>query len=110
MHLGHKKHLLKIQYRMHPSISLFPNKQFYENKILDGFNVQEKTHKKHLLEGNMFGTYSFVNVTYGKEEFDNSHSQRNMAEVFVIADIVARLSEGITPYFCLKSLATFSLI
>ncbi|XP_074364158.1 uncharacterized protein LOC141704897 [Apium graveolens] len=93
VNLGHKKHMLKVQYRMHPSISLFPKEQFYENKILDGLNVQEKNYKKHLLQGKMFGTYSFVNVTYGKEEFDNSHSQRNMAEVSVIADIVARLSE-----------------
>ncbi|XP_042479829.1 probable helicase senataxin, partial [Macadamia integrifolia] len=27
--MGHKKHLLNIQYRMHPSISLFPNTEFY---------------------------------------------------------------------------------
>lgn len=105
MHLGHKKHLLKVQYRMHPSISLFPNKQFYENQILDGSNVQQKSHERHLLGGKMFGTYSFIDVTYGKEEFDNSHSQRNMAEVCVIADLVARLAEGSTHYVSLKNLA-----
>ncbi|WOH15111.1 hypothetical protein DCAR_0934648 [Daucus carota subsp. sativus] len=93
VHVGHKKHLLKVQYRMHPSISLFPNKQFYDNMILDGFNVKKKTHEKHLLEGKMFGTFSFINVPYGNEEFDNNHSLRNMAEVCVIAEIVARLFE-----------------
>ncbi|KAK1402147.1 putative helicase MAGATAMA 3 [Heracleum sosnowskyi] len=91
--LGHKKLLLKVQYRMHPSISLFPNKQFYENMILDGSNVKEKNHEKHFLEGNMFGTYSFVHVPYGKEEYDNSHSQKNMAEVAVVIELVARLFE-----------------
>ncbi|KAL6569234.1 hypothetical protein OROHE_003515 [Orobanche hederae] len=36
--IGHKKLLLKVQYKMHPSIRLFPNKQFYNNMILDGSN------------------------------------------------------------------------
>ncbi|GAY61164.1 hypothetical protein CUMW_207690, partial [Citrus unshiu] len=34
-YLGYSKHLLSIQYRMHPSISCFPNSYFYENKIHD---------------------------------------------------------------------------
>ncbi|WRX13993.1 DNA2/NAM7 helicase-like, partial [Theobroma cacao] len=33
--LGHSKHLMNIQYRMHPSISCFPNARFYSNQILD---------------------------------------------------------------------------
>ena len=32
--------LLKTQYRMHPSISEFPSKQFYGGELLDGPNVQ----------------------------------------------------------------------
>ncbi|PRQ45268.1 putative P-loop containing nucleoside triphosphate hydrolase [Rosa chinensis] len=34
--LGYKKHLLNVQYRMHPSVSLFPKREFYNNQILDG--------------------------------------------------------------------------
>ncbi|XP_019158454.1 PREDICTED: probable helicase MAGATAMA 3 [Ipomoea nil] len=39
--LGHRKHLLNIQYRMHPSISLFPNKKFYDEKVMNGPNVMK---------------------------------------------------------------------
>ncbi|XP_039041017.1 uncharacterized protein LOC120179508 [Hibiscus syriacus] len=38
--LGHSKHLLNIQYRMHPSISFFPNSSFYNNQILDAIDVK----------------------------------------------------------------------
>ncbi|CAA0809368.1 P-loop containing nucleoside triphosphate hydrolases superfamily protein [Striga hermonthica] len=89
--LGHGKHLLNIQYRMHPSISLFPNKEFYANKISDGPNVTGKVYEMRFLKEKMFGSYSFINVTHGKEEFDSRHSRKNVAEVSVVAQIVSRL-------------------
>ncbi|KAI8018684.1 putative helicase MAGATAMA 3 [Camellia lanceoleosa] len=89
--LGHKRHLLSIQYRMHPSISLFPNREFYDNMISDGPNVKERTYERRFLQGSMYGSYSFINVSYGQEDFDNGHSTKNMVEVAVAADIVARL-------------------
>ncbi|XP_059295628.1 uncharacterized protein LOC132048965 [Lycium ferocissimum] len=89
--VGHKKHLLNVQYRMHPAISLFPNREFYENKIMDGPNVQKAMYEKRFLKGNFFGSYSFINISNGKEQYDNKHSTRNMAEVYVIAEIVANL-------------------
>nr|GMC62484.1 probable helicase MAGATAMA 3 isoform X1 [Ipomoea batatas] len=89
--LGHKKHLLNIQYRMHPSISLFPNRQFYEGKIMNGPNVTNLRYEKRFLEGNMFGPFSFINISKGKEELDYKHSSKNMAEASVVAEIVAML-------------------
>lgn len=89
--LGHKKHLLNVQYRMHPLISLFPNKKFYDKQILDGPNVKERTYEKHFLEGNMFGPFSFINITHWKEDHDNGYSKKNMMEVAVVAEIVASL-------------------
>ncbi|KAM0022021.1 putative P-loop containing nucleoside triphosphate hydrolase, DNA2/NAM7 helicase, helicase [Helianthus debilis subsp. tardiflorus] len=89
--LGHKKHLLNVQYRMHPSISKFPNREFYENSILNGANVNSKTYEKRFLDGNMYGPYSFINVPSVKEEFDRSHSMRNVMEVAVVGEIVASL-------------------
>ncbi|RVW94661.1 putative helicase MAGATAMA 3 [Vitis vinifera] len=73
--LGHRKHLLNLQYRMHPSISLFPNREFYDNLILDAPNVKERKYERSYLHGNMYGSYSFINVAYGKEEFDNRLSR-----------------------------------
>ncbi|KAL9992982.1 putative P-loop containing nucleoside triphosphate hydrolase, DNA2/NAM7 helicase, helicase [Helianthus debilis subsp. tardiflorus] len=89
--LGHKKHLLNVQYRMHPSISQFPNREFYNQNILDGANVKSKTYAKRFLDGSMYGSYSFINVTSAKEEFDQSHSMKNVMEVALVGKVVASL-------------------
>lgn len=89
--LGHKKDLLNVQYRMHPKISLFPNRVFYQKKITDGPNVKSTTYEKRFLTGDIFGSYSFINVSSGNEELDDKHSTRNKAEAFVVAEIVANL-------------------
>ncbi|KAM3394324.1 hypothetical protein P3S68_003326 [Capsicum galapagoense] len=89
--LGHKKHLLNVQYRMHPKISLFPNSEFYEKKITDGPNVTATLYEKRFLKGDIFCSYSFINVSSGREELDDHQSTRNMAEVRLVAEIVANL-------------------
>ncbi|KAL2343586.1 hypothetical protein Fmac_004871 [Flemingia macrophylla] len=88
--LGHPKHLLNIQYRMHPAISSFPNSHFYLNQILDGPNVVRKNYKKQYLPGRpMFGPYSFINIVGGREEFDDAErSRKNMVEVAVVMKII----------------------
>ncbi|WVZ86865.1 hypothetical protein U9M48_033584 [Paspalum notatum var. saurae] len=89
--LGHKKHLLNIQYRMHPSISIFPNLRFYDKKILDGANVTQEGHGRKYLEAAMFGPYSFINID-GRE--DPGRSKRNMAELAVILEILSALKKA----------------
>ncbi|KAA8532132.1 hypothetical protein F0562_006726 [Nyssa sinensis] len=89
--LGHSKHLLNVQYRMHPSISLFPNKEFYGKQMLDGPNVKERTYKRCFLQGRMYGSYSFINIADGEEDSDGGSSQKNMVEVTAVAKIVASL-------------------
>ncbi|GMN31513.1 hypothetical protein TIFTF001_003281 [Ficus carica] len=92
--LGHKKHLLNVQHRMHPSISVFPNLEFYDNQILDGQNVRAKNYGRRFLHGEMYGSFSFINVPHGKEELNNNHSRKNVVEVAVVSDLVARLYKG----------------
>lgn len=89
--LGHEKHLLSVQYRMHPSISQFPNRQFYQNKIQDGPNVKCEAHKKKFLDGLMYGPCSFINISGASDHVDGSHSKKNLVEAFVVAGIVAKL-------------------
>ncbi|CAL9232955.1 unnamed protein product [Arabidopsis halleri] len=89
--IGHKKHFLNVQYRMHPSISLFPNMEFYDGKISDAEIVKESTYQKRFLRGNMFGSFSFINVGLGKEEFGDGHSPKNMVEVAVVSEILTNL-------------------
>ncbi|CAM8919419.1 unnamed protein product [Rhodiola kirilowii] len=92
--LGHRKHLLNILYRMHPSISRFPNKEFYNNLIQDACSVKTKSYEKQVLDSRMYGTYSFINVSEGKEEFDAGHSSKNSMEAAVAFGIVTKLSKA----------------
>ncbi|EHA8591527.1 helicase SEN1 [Cocos nucifera] len=92
--LGHKKHLLNMQYRMHPSISIFPNANFYDNKILDAPNVIHNSHSRIYLSGPMYGSYSFINIEFGKEICDDlGHSRKNMVEVAVTLQILGKLRQ-----------------
>uniref|UniRef100_A0A6P4A234 uncharacterized protein LOC107422114 n=1 Tax=Ziziphus jujuba TaxID=326968 RepID=A0A6P4A234_ZIZJJ len=92
--LGHKKHLLNVQHRMHPSISLFPNGEFYQYQISDGPNVKKQSYNRRFLHGTMYDSYSFINIAHGKEEFDNKHSLKNKVEVAVISEIVSSLHKN----------------
>ncbi|XP_065872271.1 uncharacterized protein [Euphorbia lathyris] len=90
--LGHPKHLLNMQYRMHPSISHFPNSNFYSNNILDAARVKAKSYTKQYLPGPMFGPYSFINVLGGREEMDDvGHSRLNTVEVAIVSKLLRSL-------------------
>ncbi|RDX62227.1 putative helicase MAGATAMA 3, partial [Mucuna pruriens] len=90
--LGYKKHMLNIQYRMHPSISLFPCKEFYSGKISDATIVMERSYEKRFLEGEMYGSLSFINIAKGKEQFGRGgFSSINMVEAAAVSEIIARL-------------------
>ncbi|XP_056694321.1 uncharacterized protein [Spinacia oleracea] len=94
--LEHGRHLLNVQYRMHPLISLFPNKEFYGKQILDAPIVLDKRYQKHILPGKLFSTYSFIDVSCGQEMSDDGHSIKNMIEVAVICEILCRLSRDVS--------------
>ncbi|KAK9757967.1 hypothetical protein RND81_01G197400 [Saponaria officinalis] len=90
--LGSEKHLLNMQYRMHPSISAFPNTEFYFNQILDAPSVKNKSYERRYLAGAMYGPYSFINISEGRDELDDDcRSQRNMVEAAVVAKILWNL-------------------
>ncbi|XP_052143069.1 LOW QUALITY PROTEIN: helicase SEN1-like [Oryza glaberrima] len=90
--LGHPKHLLDVQYRMHPGISKFPVSSFYENKISDGENVLHRDYERKPLAGPMYGSYSFINVDAGKEsKGKHDKSLMNPIEVAAVTRIVQRL-------------------
>ncbi|RZC62630.1 hypothetical protein C5167_024386 [Papaver somniferum] len=97
--LGHSKNLLNMQYRMHPQISLFPNANFYQHQISDAPNVLCKSYERRFLPGAMFGPYSFISISDGREEVDDIvHSRRNIVEVAVVMKIVRMLHKGVTTW------------
>ena len=102
--LEHEKHLLNTQYRMHPSISLFPNKEFYGGLIQDASTVKERNYQKRFLQGNMYGPYSFINLANGEEQFNDGGSKKNLVEVAVVSELVARLFKGIPLKNCVREM------
>jgi len=93
--LGYKKHLLNVQYRMHSSISLFPNKEFYEEQLSDAPSVREIGYHRRFLEGKMYASYSFINIAKGKEQKPGrGHGWKNMAEAAAVCKIIESLENG----------------
>ncbi|KAI4981181.1 hypothetical protein ZWY2020_021666 [Hordeum vulgare] len=90
--LGHPKHLLNVQYRMHPGISRFPVSSFYGGQIDDGENVLRRDYERRHLTGPMYGSYSFINIEGGKESSGkHDKSLVNTIEVAAVTRIVQRL-------------------
>ncbi|WOH07546.1 hypothetical protein DCAR_0726978 [Daucus carota subsp. sativus] len=86
--LGFSRHLLDTQYRMHPKLSSFPNAKFYQNRIMDAEIVKSESYGKRYLPGPMYGTYSFMNISSGREVIADGHSYKNMVEVAVLLKIL----------------------
>ncbi len=56
-----KPHMLTMQYRMHPKISLFPSLMFYENKLANACCVEE-IESKFLYSHSIFQPFVFFDV------------------------------------------------
>ncbi|KAL3838764.1 hypothetical protein ACJIZ3_023355 [Penstemon smallii] len=77
--LGHSKHLLNVQYRMHPSISLFPNREFYGNQIKNGQNVMERAHERQFLKRKYIWVVFFHKLLdYRKIVIESAHSKQKV--------------------------------
>uniref|UniRef100_A0A453EYH5 DNA2/NAM7 helicase-like C-terminal domain-containing protein n=2 Tax=Aegilops tauschii subsp. strangulata TaxID=200361 RepID=A0A453EYH5_AEGTS len=73
---------------MIPCISLFPNAQFYDRKILHGSNVLSPSYDKDYI-CLLYGSYTLVNVTDGREDKEGTgNSRRNMVEVVVVLHLI----------------------
>lgn len=93
--LGQPKHLLDVQYRMHPWISKFPVQSFYGGRISDGPNVLSRSYERRHLTGPMYGSYSFINVEDGNESTGkHDRSLINAVEAAAVVRILQRLFKG----------------
>jgi senataxin len=85
-----RAHLLSIQYRMHPEISIMPSKLFYDKKLTDGPGLEElKVAKWH--KDPKFGPYVFYDVLEGKEQRSENFSLYNSEEACVAIWLVESL-------------------
>ncbi|KAF1916828.1 SEN1 N terminal-domain-containing protein [Ampelomyces quisqualis] len=90
-------HLLDTQYRMHPEISLFPSRAFYDGKLLDGGDMgasrKQPWHKSMLL-----GPYRFFDVQGQHQAAPQGHSLINLAEIDIAMKLYKRLTSDFPDY------------
>ncbi|XP_021736173.1 uncharacterized protein LOC110717119 [Chenopodium quinoa] len=66
------------------------------DQMLSSRKVRSKKCKLHNLIGKIFGPFSFINISQGREEVDDDgHNTRNLVEVAVLMNIVQRLHKGL---------------
>ncbi|TFB03099.1 Helicase SEN1 [Trichoderma ghanense] len=93
MQQNHPKsvHLLDMQYRMHPEISSFPSREFYESQLRDGQDMlrlrQAPWHKDAL-----FAPYRFFDVEGVQERGRKGQSLVNTKELEVALQMYERFS------------------
>jgi senataxin len=83
---GHDVHMLNTQYRMHPSISDFPRRVFYDGKLQDGPNVKQPEYgnplKKAILQRfHSFQPFTVLNLESTEERGGTSLSNTNEAQL-----------------------------
>jgi len=106
--MGVEPHLLRVQYRMHPSISLFPNQQFYEGKLEDGVEASQRPAPSGILWPDWDNPMAFLPVQEGEVRSPDGKSKENPAEASWASRILEELLDGgelkmsdigiITPY------------
>lgn len=92
MEKNHSKdvHLLDTQYRMHPEISLFPSKTFYESRLKDGEDMA-KLRARPWHHASLLAPYRFFDVQGMQSSTSKGHSLINSAELEVAMQLYDRL-------------------
>lgn len=90
-------HLLDTQYRMHPEISVFPSRAFYDGKLLDGQDMAKLTAKPWHIDP-LLGPYRFFDVQGMHQSGPIGHSLINRAEISIAIRLFKRLQACASGY------------
>ena len=99
MENNHRKdvHLLDIQYRMHPEISAFPSRTFYDSRLRDGADMA-RLRARPWHRSQVFSPYRFFDVEGMSESAPKGRSLVNNAEINVALAMYDRLVSDVTKY------------
>ncbi len=90
---NYPRHILTIQYRMHPNIRNFISSVFYNNQLKDDIGLVDKMKKELIFEYiKDKKNFSFFDIVYGKEIFDNK-SYFNESEVDFSLKIIRQIDK-----------------
>ena len=94
MQQNHPKsvHMLELQYRMHPEISSFPSKEFYEGQLRDGQDML-KLRRQPWHQTKLLGPYRFFDVEGVQERGHRGQSLVNVKELEVAMQMYERFSK-----------------
>lgn len=93
--------MLMVQYRMHPSIAMWPSWRFYDDKLINGIGRDQRRPPRGIQwpaevssatpsnpdishDGKRLQPILFIDCSMGIEETDTSMSKKNLVEVEVI--------------------------
>ena len=106
--MGIEPMLLDTQYRMHPAISDFPNRTFYQGRLVDGITAAERPNPAGLLWNDWEVPMAFLPVNGDELLSPDGASKENPAEAGWVAKILENLLQAgdleeadigiITPY------------
>ncbi|KAF3768529.1 hypothetical protein M406DRAFT_250805 [Cryphonectria parasitica EP155] len=85
-------HMLDTQYRMHPEISMFPSKEFYEGRLYDGDSMGS-LRRQPWHESRLLGPYHFFDVQGIQEKGRKGQSLVNTKELNVAVQLYHRFRE-----------------
>ncbi|TKA67128.1 hypothetical protein B0A49_09282 [Cryomyces minteri] len=90
-------HLLDTQYRMHPEISVFPSRTFYDGRLLDGGDMAA-LRKRPWHTSTLLSPYRFFDVQGQHQAAPKGHSLINLAEIDVAMHLFERLTKDFKTY------------
>ncbi|RNF10537.1 regulator of nonsense transcripts 1 isoform X2 [Trypanosoma conorhini] len=88
---GHRAVRLEVQYRMHPSLSLFPSGQFYEGTLQNGVTAAQRDASRVFPWPDPTNPIFFYNTTGSEELGENGSSYLNRAEGALTERIITKL-------------------
>ena len=103
---NYPRHILTIQYRMHPNIRNFIGNIFYDNHLKDAQCIEDKMKNEKIYKIiNEKYNFSFFDIAYGTESFDadRGKSYSNRFEADFVIELIKRINAKLSLLYTNKN-------